>query len=173
MSNDCPLDASIEADAACALFLNFGMGEEGLRYAVAHGVELSATLRAIRNYNYTLPLSTIGDELSKQPVKHELLKRFGIKDRGPRDSALVLGTSIHAEIQDGFKRYADSKQKLIQQAIARAAYDMGATAGRFEIDATCDKAIKDALAKDLIALGLGFAEVAPIIRNMVEGLRNV
>jgi hypothetical protein len=159
----------IEADAACVLFSNFGMDEESLVFALGHGVDFAATVRALRSYNYTLPLSTIGDELRKQPVKHWALKEFGIKDRGPRDPAVALGTSI----KEGLARYTLTKQLAIQSCVAQAAYDMGATAGRFEVDATDNKTIKDALAKDLLELGLGYAEVAPIIRNMVEAIRNV
>lgn len=103
---------------------------------------------------------------------------------GGGKTAAMIGTLIHeelakycqADIENARAGIEAIKQGAVQRLVAKAAFKLGNVHSTYYFASkrkTEQKLIKDQLAKDLIAIGVGYTEAAHIIRNMVEGLKNV
>jgi hypothetical protein len=182
---ECPaVRDSAEADAAQALFVEYGVPVNSLIANVGYGTSL---VIALRKMNAAMRISS--EPLKQQGIDamiNHSLAAVSVLYKVPVSRLLGSPSTAEAENEirayhvelamDASQRNEKLKQELIRQYTNLAAYKLGASA-TLGVDSDRQKRkqkeIKDYLATCLVLIGCSYTEAGEIISELVEGLKNV
>lgn len=164
---------SAEADAAQALFVEFGMTSKGIINTVFGGVPMVLALIKVKASNPGHVVKAMLDEIAalyNVPISRLLGSAPTAEaEHNSREYYVALA-------MDASQRNEKLKQELIRQYTNAAAYKLGASAKTYltrDERNAAKKGIKGNLAKDLRACGVPYSEIESIVSELVEGLKNV
>lgn len=131
--------------------------------------------------HFKLPTSTIGEQLKQRAAVSALYNVPVLRLLSSPSTAEAENEirAYHIELAMGAsQRNEKLKQELIRQYTNAAAYKLGRISKRMQQRDQAHanmrkKEIKDTLATNLIVVGIPYREIETIIRELVEGLKNV
>ena len=190
---------STEADAAQALFVEFGFSSQ---WVIAEcnpagwGLVRYADFERWSQKQAAGKLTTLKEELTTRclPLFGQPMVNWNLGERrasftmcpprlrfpierppvGGGKTAAMFGTVVH-QAMDASQRNEKLKQELIRQYVVKAVFKLGASATlgvESDRQKRKQKEIKDQLAQNLKLIGCTYTEIGEVICDMVEALRN-